>query len=137
MRLTQKIRIYPSLQQERARSTQNNGCLGRFVRFLAYKAELAGKKVIEIDEAYTSKECYVCGARHDMPLWMRTMSCDCGNVIDRDQNSSVNIMVRFLSQNALWTGYQQFVGNLRKTGLPAPLQMLEVHSQEAPCVNVG
>ncbi len=117
------------------RSTQNNGCLSRFVRFLTYKAELAGKKVVEIDESYTSKECYVCGARHDMPLWIRVMKCDCGNVIDRDQNSSVNIMVRFLSQYALWTGYQQFVGNLRNTGLPTPT--LEVHSQEAPCANVG
>ncbi len=117
------------------RSTQNSGCLGRFVRFLSYKAELAGKKVVEIDESYTSKECYVCGVRHDMPLWMRTMICDCGNVIDRDKNSSVNIMLRFLSQYALWTGYQQFVGNLRNIGLPTP--KLEVHSQEAPCVSVG
>ena len=70
-----------------------------------------------------------------MPLWVRVMMCDCGNVIDRDKNSSVNIMVRFLSQFALWTGYSQFEGNLRKTGLPAPL--LAVHSQEAPCVSVG
>jgi putative transposase len=57
------------------------------------------------------------------------MECDCGNVIDRDRNSAVAIIVRFLSQNALWTGYQQFVGNLRKTGLPTP--KLEVYSQEA------
>jgi putative transposase len=99
------------------RSTQNNGYLGRFVRFLTYKAELAGKKVIEIDESHTSKECYVCGKIHDMPLWVRVMCCDCGNVIDRDKNSSVDIMLRFLSQNALWTGYRKFCGNLRKTGL--------------------
>ena len=117
------------------RSTQNNGHLSRFVRFLTYKAELAGKKVIEIDESYTSKECYACGRRHDMPLWVRVMSCDCGNVLDRDKNSSVNIMLRFLSQYALWTGYQQFIGNLRKTGLPTP--KLEVHSQEALPFMVG
>src|SRR4030066_989399 len=43
------------------RSTQNNGYLSRFVRFLTYKAQLAGKKVIEIDERNTSKRCYVCG----------------------------------------------------------------------------
>ncbi len=117
------------------RSTQNNGYLGRFVRFLSYKSELAGKRVVEIDESNTSKLCFACGKLHAMPLWVRVMSCDCGNVLDRDKNSSVNIMVRFLSQNALWTGYQQFVGNLRKTGLPTPT--LEVHSQEAPCVSVG
>lgn len=117
------------------RSVQGGGYLGRFVRFLAYKAELAGKKVIEIDESYTSRECYACGKLHDMPLWVRVMSCDCGNVIERDRNSSVSIMVRFLSQNALWTGYRQFVGNLRKTGLPTPT--LEVHSQEVLPFMVG
>jgi putative transposase len=119
------------------RSTQNNGYLGRFVRFLTYKAELAGKRIVEIDESNTSKECYACGKLHDMPLWKRTISCDCGNVINRDKNSSVGIMVRFLSQSALWTGYQQFCGNLRKTGLPVPLRVLEVHSQETIPFRVG
>ena len=47
------------------------------------------------------------------------------------------LFLRELLQFALWTGYSQFEGNLRKTGLPAPLQVLEVHSQEAPCVSVG
>lgn len=63
------------------------------------------------------------------PPWKRTMQCDsCGNAVDRDRNSAVNIMLRFLSQNAMWTGHQLFADNLRKTGLP-----LVVHSQRAPC----
>lgn len=116
------------------RSTQGTGYLGRFAEFLTYKAERIGKKVIEISERGTSKQCCKCGKIHpEMTLENRIMECDCGNRIDRDQNSSVNIMVRFLSQNALWTGYQQFVGNLRKTGL----NIISVHSQEAPCVSVG
>jgi len=110
------------------RSTQNNGYLSQFVRFLTYKATLIGKKVIEIDERYTSKKCYVCGTKHDMPLWKRTMECDCGNVIDRDRNSAIFIMLRFLSQNAMWTGYQQFVDNLRKTGLMLPKQERSAYS---------
>lgn len=87
-----------------------------------------GKKVIEIDERYTSKKCYVCGMKHDMPIWKRTMECDCGNVIDRDRNSAIFIMLRFLSQNAMWTGYQQFVGNLRQTGLMMPKQAPSAYS---------
>ena len=102
------------------RSTQNAGHLSRFIGFLTYKAALAGKRVIKIDERYTTKACYVCGAVHDMPLWKRSMDCECGNHIDRDHNSAVNIMVRFLSQHALWTGYRQFAGNLRQTGLGLP-----------------
>lgn len=118
------------------RSIQNSGYLGRFVRFLSYKAELVGKKVVEIDESYTSKKCYVCGETHIMPLWVRVMKCDCGNSIDRDKNSSVNIMLRFLSQFAMCTGYQQFVDNLRKTGLLVPVELV-VHSQEAISFRIG
>ncbi|MCE5337079.1 MAG: transposase [Methanomicrobiaceae archaeon] len=114
------------------RSTQNTGHLSRFIGFLTYKAALAGKRVIKIDERYTTKICCVCGAVHDMPLGKRVMNCECGNQIDRDRNSAVNIMVRFLSQHALWIGYRQFAGNLRQTGLEIP-----GHSQEAPCASGG
>jgi putative transposase len=115
------------------RSTQNNGYLSRFARFLTYKAQLAGKKVIEIGEQDTSKRCCICGERHIMPLWKRTMECDvCGNAIDRDRNSAINIMLRFLSQKVMWTGYRQFADNLRKTSLP-----LVAHSQEALCTSGG
>jgi putative transposase len=102
------------------RSTQNQGYLARFVGFLTYKAEKIGKRVIEINERGTSKRCYVCGKIHDMPLWKRTMVCDCGNNIDRDRNSAINIMINFLSQYGLWTTYQKFTDNLRQTGLLVP-----------------
>ncbi|MGM0770827.1 MAG: hypothetical protein ACQESU_04375 [Halobacteriota archaeon] len=53
-----------------------------------------------------------------MPLGARTYECDvCGNVLDRDANSSVNILLRYFKHNALWTSYQQTVDNLRQTGL--------------------
>ncbi len=111
------------------RSTQNQGYLSRFIEFLTYKAELIGKRVIKIDESYTSKMCYVCGKLHEMPLWMQNMECDCGNYIDRDQNSAINIMYNFLSQNALWTSFQQFAENLRQTGLPISKRFLESFPQ--------
>jgi putative transposase len=64
-----------------------------------------------------------------MPLYKRIIICDCGNEIDRDKNSAINIMSRFLSQNAKWTGYQHFAGKLRQTGLPVK----DRYSQEALC----
>ncbi|MFA5394943.1 MAG: transposase [Methanogenium sp.] len=99
------------------RSTQGLGNLSRFPQLLTYKAELVGKKVIRVSEKDTSKTCSCCGKKHSMPTSIRVMSCDCGNIIDRDRNSAINIMKRFLSQNALWTGYQQFIDNLRQTGI--------------------
>ena len=102
--------------------------IGRFTQFLTYKAELIGKRVIRIDEKNTSKTCCCCGKKHNMPTSVRVMSCDCGNVMDRDRNSAINIMERYLSQNALWTSYQQFVGNLRQYRI---LDRIEVFSTEA------
>jgi len=125
----------PNASKGLNRSTQNSGYLGRFVRFLSYKAEIVGKKVVEIDESNTSKRCYACGKLHVVSLWVRVMCCDCGNVVDRDKNSCVNILLRLYSKFALWMGYQVFVGNLRNTGLLAP--SLEVHSQEALTFRLG
>lgn len=128
MAQSKSTKISKKAKKSLNRSTQNNGYLSQFVGFLTYKAALIGKKVIEIDERYTSKKCYVCGTKHDMPLWKRTIECDCGNLIDRDRNSAIYIMLRFLSQNAMWTGYQQFVDNLRKTGLMLPKQAPSAYS---------
>ena len=98
------------------RATQGLGNLSRFPQLLTYKAELIGKKVIRVSEKNTSKACCCCGKKHNMPTSVRVMSCDCGNEMDRDRNSAINIMKRFLSQNALWTGYRLFADNLRQTG---------------------
>jgi len=118
------------------RATQNMGTLSRFARFLTYKATLVGKRVIEIDEGGTTRTCYVCEQVHEMKVWNRVMGCECGNELDRDRNSAVNLMLRFLSQNAKWTGYSHFAGNLRQTGLLAPIGA-GTHPQEAPLFRAG
>jgi len=114
------------------KSMHNTGNISRFVRFLTYKGERAGKRVIENDERGTTRTCCMCGNKQNMPLYKRVYSCDCGNHIDRDRNSAVNIMSDFLSQNALWTGYRQFADNLRQTGLDISSR----YTQEAPSERV-
>lgn len=110
------------------RSLHNTGHISRFVSYLTYKSELIGKRVISINERGTIKTCCICGKQKDMPLYMRNYLCDCGNNIDRDKNSSVNIMCRFLSNNAQVDGLSSFEDNLRQTGIP-----IGMCSQEAPC----
>jgi putative transposase len=77
-------------------SVHNTGSLGRFAQFLTYKAELVGKRVIRIDESYTTQDSCICGNRVKRKISQRTIICDWGNPMKRDQNSSVNIMERFL-----------------------------------------
>lgn len=93
-------------------SLMNSGSIARFVQYLTYKSKRLGKRVISINESMTSKTCSKCGKIHNMPLDVRIMSCDCGNNIDRDVNSSINIMKKYLYNNGLCTAYQQFVDNV-------------------------
>lgn len=95
------------------KSLQNTGSIARFVSYLTYKAKLAGKKVIQINERGTTKTCCACGKKKDMPLYERQYICDCGNNMDRDRNSAVNILERyFLSQMPSGLA-ADYIGNLR------------------------
>ena len=65
---------------------------GSFTDKLIYKAESAGRKVIQVDPRYTSMMCSSCGHMQDMPQEVRTYDCDaCGTILDRDLNAAINI----------------------------------------------
>jgi len=113
--MAQSNTVPTSMRAGLKRATHNSGALGQFVQFLTYKSRRVGKRTIEFDERNSTKECWVYGKLHPMPIWKRIMSCDCGNVIARDKNSAIILMKRYLSQNAKWTGYREFLDNLRHT----------------------
>ncbi|MCK5050068.1 MAG: transposase, partial [Candidatus Heimdallarchaeota archaeon] len=77
-------------------SLQNTGSMSRFTEFLTYKAKKVGKRVIEISERNTTKTCSKCGKKEKRKLSDRVIKCNCGNNMDRDLNSAVNILLRFL-----------------------------------------
>ncbi len=61
-------------------------------RQIEYKAAWNDKQVIKISRWFPStKTCSSCGQIHDMPLSKRVMECDCGLVMDRDENAAINI----------------------------------------------
>jgi putative transposase len=64
-----------------------------FFAHLLCRAEEAGREVVRVNPAFTSQTCSACGHRQEMPLSVRVYECpNCGLVIDRDHNSSVNIL---------------------------------------------
>ncbi len=77
-------------------SLQNTGSMGRFSTFLEYKAKLAGKRVVKVDEYLTTQVCCCCGNKMKRALSERIINCNCGNRMDRDLNSATNIMIVFL-----------------------------------------
>lgn len=66
-----------------------------FSSLLSYKAEEAGRVVLFVNPAYTSQDCSTCGNRdkEKKSLSTRTHKCkQCGLVLDRDLNASLNIL---------------------------------------------
>ena len=89
----------------RNRAVFNDWGLYAFIQMLKYKCLLYGKELVFLDERNTSKACSRCGQLHDMPLWKRTYRCEnCGLILDRDENSAVNILMRFLAWRGPHTG---------------------------------
>ena len=80
------------------RAVFNDWGLYTFLEMLQYKCQLYGKDLVFLDERNTSKACSGCGHVQAMPLWKRTYCCtECGLVMDRDENSAHNILMRFLA----------------------------------------
>jgi putative transposase len=83
----------------RNRMMYNDWGLYSFVQMIDYKCLRFGKELHIISERDTTKTCHACKHMQDMPLWKRTYHCpNCGMVMDRDENSAVNIYQRFVAR---------------------------------------
>jgi putative transposase len=93
------MKEHEAKQRFKHRAVFNDWGLYGFVQMLEYKCLLAGKELVTLDERDTSKTCSGCGHKQSMPLYKRTYRCgNCGLVMDRDENSAVNIRERFLAR---------------------------------------
>ena len=74
------------------KAVHDNGW-GMFMMYLQYKLAEAGKQLVKIDKWFPlSKTCSVCGKKKDeLALSERVYICECGNIMDRDQNAAINI----------------------------------------------
>ncbi len=87
------------------KATLDNG-YGMFLSMLEYKLAERGKYFIKVDKWFPSSQiCHCCGSIHPemKDLRIRTMECDCGYHIDRDQNAALNILdegLRLLKQSS-------------------------------------
>ena len=69
-------------------------CFYEFIRQMKYKCEKYGIEFVQADRFYpSSKKCSYCGnIKKDLELSDRTYICsECGLVIDRDYNASINL----------------------------------------------
>jgi putative transposase len=90
----------------RIKNMAKNHCLAKSINdaswyqfrvFLEYFGKVFGKVTIAVPPQYTSQECSSCGVIVKKSLSVRTHTCQCGCVMDRDHNAARNILSRGLS----------------------------------------
>ena len=87
------------------KATLDNG-YGMFLSMLKYKLSDRNKYLVKVDKWFPSSQiCHCCGTLHPemKDLTIRTMKCDCGLTISRDQNAAINILregLRLLTEAA-------------------------------------
>ena len=76
------------------KATLDNG-YGMFLSRLEYKLSDRNKYFVKVDKWFPSSQiCHCCGALHPemKDLTIRTIKCNCGLTINRDQNAAINIL---------------------------------------------
>lgn len=74
------------------KATMDNG-YGMFLNMLEYKLSDRCKYFIKVDKWFPSSQlCSYCGNKKKLTLADRIYKCDCGLIINRDQNAAINIL---------------------------------------------
>ena len=87
------------------KATLDNG-YGMFLSMLEYKLSDRNKYLVKVDKWFpSSQRCHCCGKIHPemKSLQTRTIKCDCGLTMSRDQNAAINILhegLRLLAETA-------------------------------------
>ena len=80
------------------KATLDNG-YGMFLSILEYKLSDRNKYLVRVSKWFPSSQiCHCCGTIHPemKDLRIRTIKCDCGLTINRDQNAAINILTEGL-----------------------------------------
>ncbi|MEH1057286.1 transposase [Micromonospora sp. CPCC 206171] len=112
-----------------AKSVHDAGWAG-FTAMLQYKAARYGRTFAKIDRfAPTSQTCSECG-RPDgpKPLNVRSWTCPCGAVHDRDVNAAINVLAAGRAESLNACGAQ-----VRPAPVPAPRREAGIRPRAARC----
>jgi putative transposase len=86
------LNVSGMLQNRRLSRAIADQSFGEFRRQMVYKSAWYGSELVIYPRFRpSSKMCCRCGQIHEMPLSKRTISCACGNTMDRDLNAAINI----------------------------------------------
>jgi len=89
----EKLNIKGMVKNHHLAKSISDAGWGLFVSVLTQKAESAARRVVAVNPAYTSQNCFNCGMRVPKALSVRLHSCPhCGFEAHRDHNAALNIL---------------------------------------------
>ncbi|MFF0575607.1 RNA-guided endonuclease InsQ/TnpB family protein [Streptosporangium saharense] len=114
----------PGLGRTRLAKSVHDAGWSRFTTMLEYKARRYGRYFGKIDRWFpSSKLCSACGTiATSMPLNVRSWTCPCGAVHDRDVNAAINILAAGRAERLNDCGAQ-----VRPGPVPAPRSEAVTH----------
>jgi putative transposase len=89
--------LLKEVPRNRARAMSDAGWRG-FLQMLKYKCQEKGKQLLEVGRYFPStKQCFRCKRRNEIPLEQREYSCSCGHRLHRDHNAALNLRAAGMS----------------------------------------
>jgi putative transposase len=91
----EKLNIQGMVRNQHLSKSIMDAGWGYLSKRISDKAAEAGRHVVQVNPAYTSKTCSSCGRIfEDLTLADRWVECSCGLSMDRDVNAAINILNR-------------------------------------------
>lgn len=88
----EKLNIKGMVKNPYLSKSINDASWGIFTNMLRYKLQMLGGHLVEVNPYQTTQKCSSCGRIAHKTLSTRTHQCECGLVLDRDENASRNIL---------------------------------------------
>lgn len=110
---------------------------GKFADYVSYKAENAGKYMVQVIAKGTTQDCSVCGKTVPKDLSVRVHICPyCGSVMPRDYNSAREIKLRGLKMVGWGTPEPNFL-DMRKLNTLAEIRtsILDIYDPKQVFIN--
>ncbi|MBW4535992.1 MAG: transposase [Pleurocapsa minor HA4230-MV1] len=92
----EKLMVRNMVKNRRLANSISDAAWRQFFEWLEYYGQVFGKIVIAVPPQYTSQECSSCHRIVLKSLSERTHACECGCILDRDENASRNLLAKGL-----------------------------------------
>lgn len=89
----EKLRISDMVKNTKLAKSIADASWSKLFELTSYKAENAGRKMIQVNPRNTSQNCSGCGKTVKKDLSVRIHNCtNCGLILNRDRNAAINIL---------------------------------------------